>query len=162
MKNKLYIFIFLIGILSSCQNDIVYKQTRDIDKLTWHKDSIVRLHFTPDNAKQKYDLFFLIRNDNSYPYSNLFLIAKIENQNKYQVDTLEYEMADSKGKWLGSGIWDLKESKLIYKKAYSFSDTIPQTISIQQATRKTGEIKGDSILPGIATLGIIIEKTKNK
>ena len=83
----------------------------------------------------------------------------MEDKNKKQIDTLEYEMADSKGKWLGSGIWDLKESKLVYKKALAFPDTLTQTIRIQQATRKSGSVKGDSLLPGIATVGIIIEKS---
>ena len=156
MKNRLY--ILLLVLISSCNNHIVFKQTKDINDLQWHKDSIVSLQFKPQ-ANQKYDLYFLIRNDNNYPYSNLFLIAEIEDKNKKQIDTLEYEMADSKGKWLGSGIWDLKESKLVYKKALVFSDTLTQTIRIQQATRKSGSVKGDSLLPGIATVGIIIEKT---
>ncbi len=135
------------------------QQTKDIATPGWHRDSIVQAKFKPQ-ATQNYNLYFLVRNDNNYPYSNLFLIAKISDSKSQKIDTLEYEMADAEGKWLGSGIWDLKESKLLFKKNFRFKDTLTTTISVQQADRKSGEILGDSILKGINSIGIIIEKNK--
>ncbi len=131
----------------------------DFDTHYWHKDSIVRLHFTPD-PNQKYTLSFLIRNDNEYPYSNLFLIGSISDGKTSQVDTLEYEMADEQGNWLGTGVGEIKESKLVFKKNYVFKDSIPYIISVEQAVRKTGNIEGDEILKGITNVGIIIEKAE--
>jgi len=154
--------ILLSIIFSSCTNNIVFEKTVDINKEGWHKDSIVQMKFKPE-VNQAYDIFFLIRNDNDYPYSNLFLIADIEDRNTKIADTLEYEMADKKGKWLGSGIWDLKESKLIYKSNFIFNDTLTKTFNIQQADRKSGQVTGDALLEGINTVGIVIEKyIKNK
>ncbi len=157
MKNKLFILFLTATILSACNNDIIYEKTQDINNARWHKDSVVGLQFKPE-LEQSYDLYFLLRNDNNYPYSNIFLIASIEDEKITSVDTLEYEMATPEGKWLGNGIWDLKESKLIYKTNYKFSDTLTKTFSIRQAVRKTGKVKGDSILKGIVSVGIVIEK----
>jgi gliding motility-associated lipoprotein GldH len=157
MENKIIVFAVLLFGLLSCQNNIVWQQTKDIDPKGWHKDSIVSLSYSPNKTKiNTYDIFFLIRNDNNYPYANLFLIAEIDNNKQKIIDTLEYAMADEKGNWLGSGIWDLKESKLVYKKNVNLDTAI--TIKLQQANRKTGEKNGDIILPGIKTVGIIIEK----
>ncbi len=156
MKNK-WLFI-LIFALSNCRQPVVFKQTKDIDAKGWHKDSIVQLDFKPQKKHGKYNIFFLIRNDNNYPYANIFLIANLKNGHRNMVDTLEYEMADAKGNWLGSGIWDLKESKLIYRKNFAVEDTLPVHISVQQAVRKSGQILGDEYLPGIKTVGIIIEE----
>ena len=103
----------------------------------------------------------MVRNDNTYPYANIFLIATIENKYYKIIDTLEYEMADAQGNWLGSGISDLKESKLVYKKKYRFKDTLPVNFQIQHAVRKTGQTMGDEELPGIKTIGIVIEKHKD-
>ena len=139
---------------------MVLQQTKDINQGVWHRDSIVNLQFKPADTVQAYNLFFLIRNDNRYPYANIFLIAKIANKRQIIIDTLEYAMADEKGKWLGSG-WDIKESKLVYKKNFKFKDTLPVTISVGHAVRKPGNILGDEELPGINTIGIIIEKTKH-
>jgi len=158
MKNN-WILIILFFLTISCQNNVVFEQTKDINNKGWHQDSIVRLSFKPQHVPQTYNLFFLIRNDQKYPYANLFLIAKMTQGQHQIIDTLEYAMADQKGHWLGSGIWDLKESKLVYKKKYNFKDTIPVHISIQQADRKSGNVSGDEILPGIKTVGIIIEST---
>jgi len=156
MRNSLVVII-LVLLLSACQDNIVFEQTKDIDQLQWHKDSIVELHFTPI-VNQAYNIFFLIRNDNNYPYSNLFIITEIDDEKTKIIDTLEYKMADEKGKWLGNGILDLKESKLIYKTNYTFDNDLPKTIKIQQADRKSGQVNGDTSLSGIATVGIIIEK----
>ena len=159
MKNKsLFVILLLLGILTACQNNVVMQQTKDINQAIWHRDSIVRMQFKPQDTVQAYNLSFLIRNDNKYPYANIFLIAKMTNDRQEIIDTLEYAMADEKGNWLGSGIWDLKESKLVYKKDYKFKDTLPVTISVGHAVRKTGQILGDEEVPGIKTIGIIIEK----
>ncbi len=161
MKNKTYIIVFLFfGLLTACQNKIVKQYTKDIQNGKWHRDSIISTQFKPLDTVQPYNLFFLIRNDNNYSYANIFLIAKMTNGRQEIIDTLEYAMADEKGNWLGSGIWDLKESKLVYKKNYKFKDTLPVTISVEQAVRKTGQILGDEELSGIKTVGIIIEKGK--
>ena len=161
IKNKIYLIILLFfGFFTACQNKIVKQQIKDIQNGTWHRDSIVSIQFKPVDTIQPYNLFFLIRNDNNYPYANIFVIAKMTNNRQKIIDTLEYAMADEKGNWLGSGIWDLKESKLIYKKNFKFKDTLPVTISIEHAVRKTGQILGDEELPGIKTIGIIIEKAK--
>jgi gliding motility-associated lipoprotein GldH len=159
MKNKvIFFFVMPMMVFVGCQNSIVWQQTKDIAGEGWHKDSIVSLTFPPQPQEKKYDIFFLIRNDNNYPYANLFLIAEIKHKDKSFIDTLEYEMADEKGRWLGSGIWDLKESKLVFKKQYRVDKKTPLNIKLQQAVRKTGQVDGDSILPGIKTVGIIIEE----
>ncbi len=144
-------------LLFSCQNKIVKEKTTDFNT-GWSKDSIVSLKFKPADSLQTYDIYFLIRNDQNYPYSNIFVIAQIENDRQISTDTLEYAMADAQGNWLGSGIWDLKESKLVYKKNWHFKGHKPTMIKLRQAVRKAGNIKGDSILRGIKTVGIIIEK----
>ncbi len=156
--NRIFLWS-LVFLLFSCQDNIVKQKTLDFDQNYWHKDSIVKIEFTP-KLNQKYTISFLLRNDNNYPYSNIFLIGSIENNKIKKVDTLEYEMADEQGKWLGTGAGEIKESKLVYKKNYRFTDSLPYIISVKHAVRKTGNIEGDSLLKGITNVGIIIEKTE--
>jgi gliding motility-associated lipoprotein GldH len=158
ITNRLLILL-TISVLFSCNNKTIKQKTLDFNHHYWHKDSILQLDFIP-KAGQKYNISFLVRNDNEYPYSNIFLIGTIENSSIKTIDTLEYEMADAEGNWLGNGVGEIKESKLIYKKKYTFKDTSSYKISLQHAVRKTGNIKGDSILKGITNIGIIIEKTE--
>ncbi len=162
-KIKNSILLGIVFYLTSCaDNSIVKQHVVDFSgREIWPKDSVISVDFKPE-TNIDYDLAFLIRNSNAYPFSNIFLIASIENTKHKVVDTLEYEMANEKGEWLGTGFGDIKESKLIYKKNYRFPDSLPYTITLQQAVRRTGNVKGEEKLKGIVSVGIVIEKSKTK
>jgi gliding motility-associated lipoprotein GldH len=76
------------------------------------------------------------------------------------VDTLEYEMTDAKGQWLGTGFTDVKESKLFYKENVVFNEVGDYKFSIQQATRSINDIEGENPLKGITNVGLSIENSK--
>lgn len=115
---------------------------------------------TPElSAERAYDFFIHIRNDNSYPYSNLFLIAELEYPGgEIYRDTLEYTMAQADGTWLGKGYGSIKENKLWYKENINLPVTGVYTIRIEQAMRKNGSVEGISELQGITDVGLQIER----
>jgi gliding motility-associated lipoprotein GldH len=87
------------------------------------------------------------------------LIVGIRFTNNYQVvDTLEYEMTSSEGRFLGTGITDIKENKLEYKTNVTFTLIGEYDVSVQQAMRKTRDIEGLKTLNGITDVGLQIEK----
>jgi gliding motility-associated lipoprotein GldH len=67
-------------------------------------------------------------------------------------------MADVSGKFLGTGLTEIKESKLFYKENVVFPSSGDYKISISQAMRKIGEIDGVKTLEGITEVGFRIEK----
>ena len=73
-------------------------------------------------------------------------------------DTLEYRMADATGKFLGSGVMDVKENKLWYKENVIFNETGDYTVNIQHAMRENGKVNGVVALEGITDVGFRIEK----
>ena len=77
---------------------------------------------------------------------------------KIIVDTLQYEMADVTGKFLGTGISDVKENKLFYKENVQFPASGNYVFKISQAMRKSAEVKGIELLEGITDVGFRIEK----
>ncbi|BAV94564.1 gliding motility protein GldH [Ichthyobacterium seriolicida] len=62
-------------------------------------------------------------------------------------DTLEYEMTDINGKWLGSGIFGGIQNILIYKSFFSFNDVGLYNLHLQQGMRR-------DILKGIEEVGL--------
>jgi len=158
MRNILSLFVVLI-LLISCNNNMVFDHYKSMPNDEWHKDSILNFEFSPVDTISRNNVFINLRNNNDYAYSNLFLIVGIDFPNNYKVvDTLEYEMADTEGKFLGEGITDLKENVLEYKTNVIFPTTGTYNISIQQAMRKSGEIDGIANLKGVTDVGIQIEK----
>ena len=158
MRN-LSVIIIVSLIILSCNDASVFDIYKPISKTQWHKDSIISFTFNPIDTISTNNVYINLRNNNDYQYSNLFLIVGIDFPNNYSVvDTLEYEMADAEGKFLGSGFTDLKENKLEYKSNVVFPSTGTYTFSVQHAMRKSGDIEGISLLEGITDVGLRIEK----
>ncbi len=141
---------------------MVYDQYKPIENFQWYSEKSIEFIVSNQDTIFKNNVFINIRNNKNYEFSSLFLIAKIEFPSGFQVvDTLEYEMTDAKGNWLGSGFANLKENKLFYKEQVVFSEKGDFKFNIQHATRSVNDIEGKNPLQGITDVGLRIEKVKN-
>jgi len=158
MRNKILI-LFISLFIVSCNDTSVFDKYKPISNAKWHKDSVVNFKFNPTDTISRNNVFINLRNNNNYQYSNLFLIVNIDFPNNTRfIDTLEYEMTDAQGKFMGTGLTDLKENKLEYKTNVVFPTTGAYTFNIQQAMRKSGTIEGITTLEGVTDVGLRIEK----
>lgn len=158
-------FLYFLGILSlfcftgslvSCDKKRVFDEYKSVGK-SWDKDSVVSFDLPQMDPKKQYNLFVNIRDNNDYPFNNLFLIVAMEQPNKMTlVDTLEYQMANEDGSLLGEGFTDVKESKLVYKERMKFKPG-SYKIHIRHAVRQTGKVVGVKKLDGITEVGFRIE-----
>jgi gliding motility-associated lipoprotein GldH len=156
LKNNFYFFL-LILVVVSCDKKSVFDEYHSVDN-SWNKDSIIRFKLPRLDKTKKYDLFVNIRNNNDYPYNNIFLIVSMEQPNKkVVVDTLEYQMANPDGTLMGEGFSDIKLSKLLYKENMTFDLKGDYNIKIQHANRQTGKIAGIKTLDGVTDVGFRIE-----
>ena len=159
IKNSI-LFILILLLVISCDKKRVFDEYKSVGK-TWHKDSIVTFDLPKLDSKKFFDLYVTVRDNDAYPFNNLFLIVSLEQPNrKVKVDTLEYQMTNPDGTLLGDGFSDIKESKLFYKGKVNFTQKGIYKIHIQQATRQTGKIEGIPSLPGISDVGFRIESTE--
>ena len=110
-----------------------------------------------ENLNFPVDLYIHLRNDHTYPFSNIFLIATVKSKDSLiESDTLEYAMAKSNGEWLGTGFSSVKESKLWWKENWQTEFPSPLTIEIAQANRVSGREKAAAQLAGIVSVGLSI------
>lgn len=150
--------LVLVICLSACDSKRVFDSYKTIPNSTWDSENTVSFTYTAKDTIAKNNLFFNIRNNKKYAFSNIFVIAVFEFPNgKKIVDTLQYEMADNSGAFLGKGYTDMKESKLFYKEHVVFPVSGDYTVKISQAMRKNGEIDGIKSLEGITDIGFRIE-----
>ena len=100
-----------------------------------------------------------IRNNNNYAFSNIFLIASVEVDGElFSRDTLEYELANSKGEWLGDGFTEVKESRLWWKEDFIVPKGEQINVMIEHAVRSNGIENGIDNLEGIIGVGLSTEK----
>jgi len=155
--NKSLAFLLVFSLIS-CVEAPYWSDQHDFDKESWLSSELVEFEFPVENTESRYDLLINLRNNNAYPFSNIFLITQIQGPNGMQlVDTLEFEMADKQGNWLGSGITDIKESLLYLKEDFEFDEIGVYDLTIKQAVRRLGEVKPVDPLEGIVGIGITIE-----
>lgn len=158
---KITLLVLISFLITACNDTAVFDKYTSVSNAGWHKDSIINFKFNPTDTISRNNLFINLRNNNNYEYSNLFLIVDINFPNNTSiVDTLEYEMTDAQGKFLGSGLTDLKENILEYKTNVIFPVTGEYNINVQQAMRKSGSVEGIENLNGITDVGLRIEKIK--
>jgi gliding motility-associated lipoprotein GldH len=159
IKNSiLYILVFLLVI--SCDKKRVFDQYKSVGN-AWHKDSVVTFDLPKLDSKKFYNMYVNVRDNDEYPFNNLFLIVSLELPNRQmKVDTLEYLMTNPDGTLLGDGFSDIKENKLFYKDKVKFTQKGVYKIHIRHATRQTGKIEGVTSLPGISDVGFRIESTE--
>ena len=158
---KIGVLLMILWLIGSCQSDVIYNEYQSISKAEWAQDHVIAFEISMQDSLSPYNIFINLRNTKTYGFSNLFLITQMTFPNQtIVVDTLEYEMTDVNGRFLGSGFSDIKENKLFYKENIRFHQKGKYFLQIQQAMRKRNEVPGINPLHGISDVGISIEKVK--
>ena len=154
------LFACIVLLLSSCNTNVVSTEYKSLNGAVWNKDEVLEFSFSEMDTIQEYDLFINVRNDNTFPYSNLFLITSLSTpEGEVLQDTLEYNMALPDGTWLGKGSGSLKENKLWYKENIVFPTSGVYTLEVSHAMRKNGNVQGIMALEGITDVGLEITKS---
>jgi gliding motility-associated lipoprotein GldH len=149
------LLILVVILFFSCDKKRVFDEYKSVGR-AWHKDSIVTFNLPELDSTKRYNLFVTLRDNNNYPFNNLFLIVGIEMPNGFtKVDTLEYQMANPDGSLMGDGFSDIKENKLFYKENVRFRGKYK--VNIKQAVRENGKVPGVTALEGITEVGFRIE-----
>jgi gliding motility-associated lipoprotein GldH len=161
-KSKFLVLLFVTLLFFSCDEKQFFSEYKELNG-SWKKSDTLRFTFEQKDTVNPYHLFLNVRNNNDYPFSNMYLIVTIKEPGKkptIKVDTLEYLMSNPDGTLLGEGFSDIKESKLWYLENFKFKRAGKYNVEVVQAVRETGKVNGVSELKGITELGLRIEKIK--
>ena len=158
LKANSILLLFFVVFFSSCDDKRFFDEYIQLDN-KWTKEDKISFSFEQNDTINLYNLFITVRNNNEYPFSNLFVIVKLNQpDNIVKIDTLQYLMANPDGTLLGEGITDTKHNKLWFKENFKFPKSGKYTLLIEQANRETGKTKGVDALEGITEVGFRIEK----
>ena len=148
--------LFLIGtivIFISCDNSIVFEKYKSFENQEWNTDSLLSFDYTITDTISTYKLVLNVRHSVEYEYQNLFLFVNSDSSR----DTIELLLADKSGKWLGSGVGDIREIETLLAEGKSYSKKENKTIKIEQAMRY-GDAEKIKNLKFIDAIGISIIK----
>ncbi|CAN5910351.1 hypothetical protein BH11BAC7_BH11BAC7_00270 [soil metagenome] len=148
--------ILALASFSSCDDNRLYDENRDIKEGVWDIEQQLRFDFNVPDTITKYNFYFNIRNTDDYPYSNIYVFFKTTFPNgKTAIDTVEFPLADENGRWYGKGQGDVHDCRLVFRQGVRFPLPGSYHIEVEQAMRM---IK----LPGVINAGIRIEQAVQK
>ncbi|NNM95154.1 MAG: gliding motility lipoprotein GldH [Bacteroidia bacterium] len=140
-------------ILSSCRRGMLYQKYTELPAGGWDYKAPVRFSANINDTTNFYNIFVNIRNSDSYEYSNLYLFIDITTpMHTHTRDTLECILAAPSGRWLGKGLGDIWDNKILYKQGVRFPKRGEYNFTFTQAMR-------DDKLQMIMDMGLTIEKS---
>lgn len=149
------LFVFCSNIKN--KNILLYENIK-FDGYVWDKDSIYSFTFDIKDTLNRYNIYFDLRNNNKYPFSNIFLFTELVfkserniKSNSIKENDLQYIMASPDGKWLGSGLTNVKKNIFLYESNFKFSKIGKYEIKVVQGMRKDK-------LEGLESISLILEK----
>ena len=156
---KLLLNFFLILIFLSCKDQPIFSEIKTF-KEGWKHHKKCSFEFNLEK-KGSINIFFNLRNNNNYRFSNIYLIARLKSNDKVIFnDTLEYAMSDVNGQWLGKGFSSIKKNKLWWINNWN-ADKGNYIVTVQHAMRNNGSIKKVNNLVGVLNFGILVEEFYN-
>lgn len=157
MRSVFVLAMVFLGLIS-CDSNRTFDMYNSVEDNCWLINDVIEFQVEVEDTISRNNIFINIRNNKEYEFSNLFLIASIEFPSGLKViDTLEYEMTDKAGNFLGSGYTDIKENKLFYKENVRFQHKGLHILKVEQAMRKSSNIHGLDSLKGVTDIGLRIE-----
>jgi gliding motility-associated lipoprotein GldH len=152
-RNLLFIVAaFLVIFAASCDSKRFFEENKNLENGVWMSTNSPAFTVNITDTVARYDLYLNVRNDGTYPFSNLYLfIHTTLPGGKKATDTVECQLADPDGKWRGSGMGNLKFNRFLFQKGMVFPRKGAYCFGLEQAMRVNA-------LRGIRDAGIRIEK----
>jgi gliding motility-associated lipoprotein GldH len=147
---------FLLAIIQGCDPSVLFEENKKIDDSAWDKDQPLIFQTTIEDTVSAYDVYLNVRNAGVYPFSNLFMFinTRVPNGELFR-DTIEIMLQSPEGKWLGDGLGDIWDNRILFKPSVRFPQRGEYRFELFQAMRVNP-------LPGIMDAGIRIERKNRK
>ncbi len=146
-----FLLILLMTLLASCGSNFVINESQSVDQ-PWKINHSIDFEFTIQDSLSPYSFYINLRNNVDYNYSNIYFFIETTFPNgQSSRDTIECILANVRGKWLGKGMGDIKESLHLIRENLFFPVSGLYKMQIEQAMR-------DEALSGIKDVGIKISK----
>ena len=154
MKNIIQsLVILLILLLSSCDPAMVYDQYVQTEDGLWKWQDAREFKIDMADTLTLHNIYLQLRHTVEYPMSNLYIFVHVKGPTGQLLkDTVNVELAESDGRWIGKGAGNLREIQFLYRQKTTFAQSGTYTFTLEQGMRNPA-------LP-VTDLGMRIERSK--
>jgi len=153
-RRILFVMVLMVIVHGvSCDRNRVYEQIHTVDPEGWSQHDFLRFEFGIPDTTIPHHFFINLRNSVDYPYANLFLFVRtILPNGEKATDTLDIQLSDPDGRWLGKGVGKFRDVKVLVIPSFRFPMEGNYVFEIENAMRD------EPHLTGIAAVGIRLER----
>jgi gliding motility-associated lipoprotein GldH len=142
MFSHAVILLLAAPVFMSCDSKRFYEDNKKIEHGVWKRSDKIRFEVTIPDTLRGFDFFLNVRNDLDYPFANLFFFIDTQDPSGITSrDTVECQLADYAGKWLGKGVGSVKFNRFLFQKSFRFRHKGKYIFELEQAMR-VNELKG--------------------
>ena len=150
----LFSIIFLGFSFLACDNQRYFEENVVIKDNSWHFNDGKVFEVDINDSLKAHNFYINVRNTTDYEFANLYFFIRTEFPNGFVAqDTIECQLADYQGKWLGKGSGKLRYNSFILRKNIRFKQVGIYKFNLRHGMRS-------DTLKGIADIGIRIEIAK--
>lgn len=151
---KFFLIVAVTVSYTACQTIDLFEQTTTYPEHQWASKQANQYQFKILDTVSLYNMYFVVRHHNAYHYKNIWLQINTQaNNDSLQKQTVNINLADDLNGWLGSGMDDIYDHRvLINSKPLKLPAGVFK-ISLQHIMR-------EDPLQNILTTGIRVEKAK--
>lgn len=155
IDRRILFYLFSACSLAGC-DQVMYQAHEQMPNKIWEVGHNIGFDVDVTDTVTGYDFYIDLRNEGTYPYANIYMFVNTTfPSGKSARDTVECMLADHSGRWLGSGLGDVLDNHILFKKNIRFPNTGTYKFEFEQGMRTES-------LPAILDLGISIETHSKK
>ncbi len=145
-------------MITACDPHKIYERNVDFKNRYWLANDQPAFDFEIPNAEEKYNLYFTVRNESSYPNANLYFTYYLMEDTGVELQrklVSEFLFDKKTGRPLGSsGLGDIYSHQFLLLKDFTFQHPGKYKIQVEQFMRT-------DTLSGILSVGVRVEKSLN-
>ena len=158
MKKFSFILISIYFIILGCNKNPSIHSSHIETNGFWLKNNAIKANV--EIRESPIDVYLVLKLNEDYPFSNIHLLSKLENNDVKISDTISYNFDDSKNRTILSKQIRIKTFKIpIFSNMNVKGETL---IEVAHAVRFIDSIKPVIKLEGILDVGILINKSNEK
>lgn len=149
---KACLYAILLFVFCSCDQTRVFEEWKELDGVAWSVDSTLTYTFDVEDTTSVCHLLLGVRNTNTYPYRNIWLMAEIQGPNNIMFrDTVQLHLANNIGEWYGKRSASIYTYMMPLYSQLRFFNQGEYTVQLQHGMRADP-------LVGISSVGFRVEK----
>ena len=155
MKRLFLLTIISIVLLSSCGDNVVFRQYNKMENVSWNRFDFQTFE-VPVEQNDMLDFYLALRHHTNFPYKKLWVnITFYLPDGSMRSRDYDFMLKDEEGNWIAEGLGELWDIELPIRKEMLFNKAGICKVRIENKHSKYE-------MPGVIEVGLVVKKSQKQ